>query len=523
MELQIPSRPLRLIPQTAQAITSGFRCPLCDSHHAAYVFGTADYRIHRCAGCTLTFSEPRRVVNECPDLARDAAPRPDRDHFGLIEALLAEKVEGHVLLFAESAQGFEPLLARQGIDVVEIETEAQLARSLPGEPCSAAIVSSDLMRVADPLQTLVQIRAHLVEGAPLLLSMPLLDRPQARLMGKGWHEWREQNRWFFSAETLQLLLLRAGFAEVLFEPERRSYSLNELGSRFALGGEATLGRNAVAAMRGAAPGSLRSKRFPLPSGTAVVSARAVTPREGQIVSIIVPVYNEIASFAEMMQGLLAKTLSGLGKEIILVESNSTDGSRAIVESYANHPDVTVILQPRARGKGNAVREGLAAATGDIVMIQDADLEYDLDDYDGLLAPLLAWQTMFVLGTRHQGSWKVRKFSDAPLVATLLNFGHWFFQTLINVVLNARMSDPFTMYKVFRRDALFGVELVCNRFDLDIELVMKLVRKRYVPLEIAVNYTSRSFSEGKKVSFTRDGMTWIWTILRFRFSSLRGSR
>jgi cellulose synthase/poly-beta-1,6-N-acetylglucosamine synthase-like glycosyltransferase len=191
--------------------------------------------------------------------------------------------------------------------------------------------------------------------------------------------------------------------------------------------------------------------------------------------------------------------------------------------HTDHPDVRVVLQPRPRGKGNAVREGLAMARGDIVMIQDADLEYDFDDYDGLLAPLLASQAMFVLGTRHQGGWKMRKFNDAPLTAAIFNLGHGFFRSLINLTLRTRMSDPFTMFKVFRRDALFGIDLLCNRFDLDIELVMKLVRKGYVPLEIPVNYIARSFAEGKKVSIFRDGLTWVWTILKVRFSPIGAGR
>ena len=91
---------------------------------------------------------------------------------------------------------------------------------------------------------------------------------------------------------------------------------------------------------------------------------------------------------------------------------------------------------------------------------------------------MAWQSMFVLGSRHRSGWKMRKFTDAPLIAAILNLGHQFFRTLINVALHTQMTDPFTMYKVFRRDALFGIDLKSSRFDLDIELVMKLVRKGY---------------------------------------------
>jgi glycosyltransferase involved in cell wall biosynthesis len=226
---------------------------------------------------------------------------------------------------------------------------------------------------------------------------------------------------------------------------------------------------------------------------------------------------------ELLDSLLAKPVQGARKEIIVVESNSTDGSREIVQSYAQRDDVRIILQPGPRGKGYAIREGFAAASGDIVMIQDSDLEYDLDDYEGLLEPVLAWQSMFVLGSRHQFGWKMRKFTDAPLAAAILNMGHLLFLTMMNIALRTRMTDPFTMFKVFRRDALFGIELKCNRFDLDIELVMKLVRKGYLPLEIPVNYTSRSFEEGKKVRFIRDPLSWIATILRYGVSSIGPGR
>jgi glycosyltransferase involved in cell wall biosynthesis len=206
-------------------------------------------------------------------------------------------------------------------------------------------------------------------------------------------------------------------------------------------------------------------------------------------------------------------------EIILFECASTDGPRELVYWYGKRPGVNLIFQPAARGKCNAVREGLRAATCDILMIQDADLEYDVDDYDGLLAPLASWQAMFVLGSRHQGGWKMRKFADAAMTAAAFNLAHGFFRALINRAVGSKMSDPFTMFKIFRRDALHGIGFVCNRFDFDIELVIKLVRKGYVPLELPVNYVSRSFSEGKKVRVVRDGFTWVWTILRARFSSL----
>jgi glycosyltransferase involved in cell wall biosynthesis len=338
-------------------------------------------------------------------------------------------------------------------------------------------------------------------------------------MGRNWHEWHASNRWYFTRETLHLLTLSAGFEHIALTPERRTYSLKDLSERLEVVAELPISFRVVKRLRHVIPRALFIRKFPLPSGTMVMSAVAVPKRPECVVSIIVPVFNERATLRTVLDTLLSKSLKGVRKEIIVVESNSTDGSRELVQHYAQHPDVRILLQDAPRGKGHAVREGLSVATGDILMIQDADLEYDIDDYDGLLAPLIAWQAMFVLGSRHQGGWKMRKFNDAPLTAAIFNLGHGFYRTIINAFLNTSMTDPFTMYKLFRRDALHGLDLVCDRFDFDIELVMKLVRRGYVPIELPVNYAARSFAEGKKVSFTRDGLVWLWAIFKLRFSSL----
>jgi glycosyltransferase involved in cell wall biosynthesis len=223
------------------------------------------------------------------------------------------------------------------------------------------------------------------------------------------------------------------------------------------------------------------------------------PATGEVtVSVIVPVYNEIATVRTALEALVAKRIAGYELQLILVESNSTDGSRAVVESYHGLPRVTVILEERPRGKGHAVRAGLAAARGDIIMIQDADLEYDLADYEKLLAPVAAGDHAFVLGSRHsKEGGAMRKFTDQRLHALVLNLAHWTFTLMINVSLGVWLRDPFTMYKVFRRDCLQGLKLECNRFDFDWELLIKLIRKGYRPIEIPVTYTSRSFKAGKR--------------------------
>ena len=237
-------------------------------------------------------------------------------------------------------------------------------------------------------------------------------------------------------------------------------------------------------------------------------------------SIIVPVYNEISTVRIALDALLAKKIAGFSIEIIIIESNSMDGTRDVVLCYGDHPRVKLILEEKPRGKGHAVRAGFAQATGDILLIQDADLEYSLDDYESLLAPLTANQTMFVLGSRHGASgWSIRQFTGHPLQAFLFNAAHWAFTLLINASLGIWLKDPFTMYKVFRRECLDGLTFSCNRFDFDWELLIKLVRKGYKPVEIPVNYRSRSFKEGKKIRMFRDPMTWIWAWAKARFGPL----
>jgi glycosyltransferase involved in cell wall biosynthesis len=239
-------------------------------------------------------------------------------------------------------------------------------------------------------------------------------------------------------------------------------------------------------------------------------------------SVILPLYNEHSTFSTLMEMLIEKQIPNVEIEIVLIESNSTDGSRDLALAYRDHPRVRLILEEKPRGKGHAVRNGLQHATGDVVLFQDADLEYDLDDYDGLIEPILNYRNNFVLGSRHSSNtrlWKIRKFNDQPGLAALANTAHLFFLTLFNVLYRQRMSDPFTMFKVFRRECLYGLKFESNRFDFDWEIVIKLLRKGYRPVELPVNYRARSFSEGKKIAIFRDPPTWIRAAFKFRNSTL----
>ena len=238
-------------------------------------------------------------------------------------------------------------------------------------------------------------------------------------------------------------------------------------------------------------------------------------------SVIVPIFNEASTLRTALDAIVAKSVVGWEIELIFIESNSTDGSRAIVETYCSHPRVTLLLEDKPRGKGHAVRAALARATGNFILIQDADLEYDLNDYEKLLAPLASGERTFVLGSRHGpgDGFAMRKFDDQPFHAFLLNSAHWTFTLLIDISLGIWLKDPFTMYKVFRRDALNGLTLKRNRFDFDWELLIKLIRAGHRPIEIPISYNSRSFKEGKKIRMFRDPLTWIVAWAKARFGPL----
>jgi glycosyltransferase involved in cell wall biosynthesis len=243
------------------------------------------------------------------------------------------------------------------------------------------------------------------------------------------------------------------------------------------------------------------------------------------VSIIIAVYNEANTVATLLDRVWAQPIPATGSEIIIVESNSTDGSRQAVADFVDRhagdssKRIQVIYQDKPRGKGHAIRAGFAAATGDILLIQDADLEYDVADYPDLLRPILEGRAAFVLGSRHMGpdSWKIRKFANSGLQSVVMNMGGKLFHGFFNALFASHLTDPTSMYKVFRADCLVGLSFTCERFDFDFELLGKLMRAGFYPLEIPVSYKSRGFDEGKKIRVFRDPLTWVVAILKCRFA------
>jgi hypothetical protein len=438
-----------------------------------------------------------------------------------LEVLRKHKPLGSkMLLLAAKAHPFIAAVEHEGFEIETVSDVRELADTkLAQDYYDCAVVIFQLEKCAIPIETLEQIHSALKIDGVLFLVTPSMDSWSAQFFRSQWTEWRPENFFYFDKQTIQSALLRSGFDQIDISRDRRRYSVQHLLDR-ARSSPRTFLTSLVRTVCNPLPRSIRGGlRLKLPASGILVTAHRAARRERFLLSIVMPVYNEAATFAKTVEEIIAKEILGVDKEIIIVESNSTDGTRDLVLAYQNSPGVKVVLEDRARGKGSAVRTGFKHAKGDWILIQDADQEYDINDYDALLEPLMTYQQAFVLGSRHVEGWKVRKFNEQPGLTALFNLGHVIFAGLLNLMYGQNIKDPFTMYKVFRRDCLHGLKLECNRFDFDFELVIKLLRKGYVPKEIPVNYQARSFKEGKKVSPLRDPLTWLRALAKYRFSSI----
>ncbi len=247
-------------------------------------------------------------------------------------------------------------------------------------------------------------------------------------------------------------------------------------------------------------------------------------RNIKLLSVVIPVYNESRTLEKCIKELyLVLDNIQTQYEVFIVESNSTDGSREILIKLNDIYNFKLILQDTPKGKGFAVRSALNLIMGDVFAIYDADDEYNPNDFMKLLAPIESGDTSFVLGSRHSNKWALRKFEAQGARALLMNVAHIVFTQIINVLFRSKFRDPFTMYKIIRKEIFDGINLTSNRFDLDWELVCVAIRLGSAPLEIPVQYSSRSFAEGKKIRLFYDPLTWIVAIFKFRIMPINRSR
>lgn len=508
---------------------SNYSCPICEEQKFRYLFEVHKSLIYMCSECGLVCSFPHLSREETLLIYGN-----DRDPLNTffagktqIEAskryiqMLIKRV-GHtarILLVAPLDHCFSHLAREKGLEIVQHLTIREFEQMGNTEGSLDAIVFIYQIEKCDSLRFVLDNASNLLKlGGTLFVITPSLDSLSARLFNNSWTEWRPESNYYFDKITIQSLMWRYGFNQVEIDKDLRWYTVAHMFNRITNFPKTWITR-IVALTYHMLPSSLHDLYLRLPTSGMVVSAKKTNRRERPLLSIVLPVYNESSTFPVLVEQLIAKQINGIDKELIIVESNSIDNSRQIAMQYKDSPGIKVILQDKARGKGNAVREGFEHANGDIILIQDADLEYDLNDYDALLEPVVTLKRHFVLGSRHAGRWKMRHFSDQKVLSTYFNFGHILFTALLNLLYGQKMKDPFTMFKIFRRDCLHKVKLECNRFDFDFELVIKLIRKGYIPIEIPVNYYSRSFKEGKKVDMFRDPLTWIKAVFKYRFAKI----
>lgn len=535
MRLEFTSTPAVV---TARSHSRYVVCPACQRDVPKYLFYRAGVRFVRCANCEAVYVNPAR---EQPENNLDVeALHPftnDRDRQLMVEdfkALLhhvatdfgkqAGKPLARTLLIGRYLPEFAEAGASVGLQVatitdevfqkVAVDSEIKWAAPLLEKQPQVVILQELLESCSDPGAVVAKLVAALPPSTQFVVTYTNADSLPARILRRNWAQFFGTKSAYLSTGNLSSMLGRHGLvlkAQYPLPVTRTAGYVAEMAERLA----PNLG---LATIANATP--LRNVRVPVRAGNrvAVFGRSQLSADRAEKVSIILPVFNEHRFAAQVIDAVLAKQLP-VDRELIIVESNSTDGTREIVAKYEGRPGVRVVYEDKPRGKGHAVRTGLQHVTGTIVLIQDSDFEYDIDDYDALLEPLLQHKTMFVLGSRSLGldDWKVRKYDATPIRGVLLNFGQVMFAKTYNVLYQQRATDVNTMFKVFRSECLDGLDLHSNGFELDIELACKLARNGNSPMEVPVNYVARGFADGKKIRFWRDAVPSYFALYRYRFS------
>lgn len=227
-------------------------------------------------------------------------------------------------------------------------------------------------------------------------------------------------------------------------------------------------------------------------------------------SILIPVYNEAKTIVPVLEMVSKAPAGGLEKELVVVDDGSTDGTRDILKGLNPEPfNAKIYFHDKNQGKGAALRTAQGYATGDIIIIQDADMEYSPDEYPALLKPILDGRADVVYGSRLSGGQVTRAFHFTHYL------GNKFLSLMTNVLYNSTLTDMETCYKVFKADIFKRVLIRSNRFEFEPEITAKILKQKVRIYELPISYFGRDYSEGKKITW-RDGFGALWALVKYRF-------
>ncbi len=233
----------------------------------------------------------------------------------------------------------------------------------------------------------------------------------------------------------------------------------------------------------------------------------------ETLSIIIPVFNEVRTIQKLLDYVMAVDLGELKKEIVIVDDFSTDGTRALLESFKVRPGYQILFQEKNQGKGAAIRKGFSVATGEYLIVQDADLEYDPNEYPELLRPLQQGKADVVFGSRFIG--------DRPhrVLFYWHSLGNKFLTLLSNMLTNLNLTDMEVCYKAFTKETMAKIlpELTSNRFNIEPEMTARVAKHHLRIYEVGISYYGRTYAEGKKINW-KDGFSAIWSIIKFNLFS-----
>ena len=236
-----------------------------------------------------------------------------------------------------------------------------------------------------------------------------------------------------------------------------------------------------------------------------MTRRPVSPLVNPLLSVVMPAYNERETIEEIIRRVLAVPLR---IELVVVDDASTDGTRDILQALASALPFKLLLQPNNRGKGAALARGFADVTGDIVVIQDADLEYSPEEYPELVELICTGRADVVYGSRFIGRHRVFLFTHF--------LGNRVLTLLTNILYNTMLTDMETCFKAMRIDVLRSMTLRSERFGIEPELTAKIFKRGYRVYEVPITYDGRGYDEGKKITW-KDGVVAVWTLLKYRFT------